>query len=1172
MASFDIRADSRGKQHQASNPNQSVWVSAHAGSGKTHVLASRVVRLLLQGVAPSKILCLTFTKAAAANMALRVFDKLADWTTLADAELGRQIVATGAPVPSRKQLTTARTLFARTVETPGGLKIQTIHAFCERLLHLFPFEANVPSRFEVADDLRQAELLRRARREVLAEANSGKGALGAAVQRVLDECGPEDFENLVKEAMRHGATRARGLQEPAEVLRRSLGLAEGREIRAVEREMAEEGIAPVRWSVIAAILDSGKKPDQDRAREFQQAFSASRSAPSGGTLETCLDSYLAILAIFFTTEGPPRVSLVTDDLARAHPEIEAELRAEQLRLDRLRAERRAAATFDRTRALIEVAGAIFKRYGEEKAARGVLDFDDLVEKTLALLERSDARWVLYKLDAGIDHVLVDEAQDTSEAQWKILEELTGDFAVGRGQSQCPRTFFAVGDEKQSIFSFQGAAPHMFDKMRRKFETRFTAGAQPFAQVPLTLSFRSAPGVLSAIDKVFEHGDHKRGLVAANDVWMPHQALKHQLPGLVELWPLAAARSGDDPRAWTLPLDLLDAKDPAHLVAQRVAQKIAQLIDPGSGEFVHDSRTLRRRPVRPGDILILVRTRGPFFEAMIRALKKCGIPTAGADRLELTHHIAIMDLIAAGRASLLPQDDLILACVLKSPLIGLDDDDLMALAPGRAASLFDALEASADAKHSGAIYKLARWRARAGGGPFAFYASLLGADGGRRDIEARLGPEAGDAIDEFLRLAIAHEQEEGPSLAGFLHGLAGLEYSIKRDMEGAEDAVRVMTVHAAKGLEAKVVFLPDTCHVPSPRHDPRVFALDTKGPGEQTIGWSPRQDLDCEAIAAARGKARDAARDEYRRLFYVALTRAEERLYIAGFHGAKGPDPGCWAEMIRAALANEAGIQSVPAFWNGEDQILRLVSEASGAPAAAALPDGWDLATPAAVVPDWLWRGTGFETNARPPVRPSRALAPAHRLDGTGGAQRREASARGRLIHRLLQYLPGIAARHRRDAALVFVTARAPGLNETARQNLAEEVLKVIALPELAGLFGQDSKAEVSFAGRLVLGQRTLDVPGRVDRIGENQNEIFVADYKTGAPCALDGTPPAYLAQMALYRAVLAPLWPDKTLRSLLIWTAGPRVIRLPAGMLDAALAALAEHPSAIAFPPLIKRL
>jgi len=1155
MASFDIPADTRIKQHQASDPKQSVWVSANAGSGKTHVLASRVIRLLLQGVAPSKILCLTFTKAAAANMAERVFDKLADWTKLSDAELARQSVEIGAPVPSSKQLTAARKLFARTVETPGGLKIQTIHAFCERLLHLFPFEANVPARFEVPEELRQAELLQRARREVLAEANSGKGSLGAALHRVIEECGPEAFEDLVEEAIRKSAiSRARRPQEPAEALLRSLGLIEDRDVACIEREMAEDGIAPERWSPIAAILDSGKKTDQGRAVLFRQAFSAYRVPPSEGSPEACLDSYLAI---FFTVEGLPRTSIVTKALARAHPEIAAELRAEQARLDALRAERKRAATRGRTHALIEFASAIFNRYREEKAARGILDFDDLIERTLALLKHSGARWVHYKLDAGIDHVLVDEAQDTSEAQWKILEELTGDFAAGRGQRQCPRTFFAVGDEKQSIFSFQGAAPHMFDNMRRKFEARFAAGAQPFAHVPLTLSFRSAPGVLTAIDKVFEHGDHKSGLIAANDVWMPHQALKQHLPGLVELWPLAAAQSGQDPGAWTLPLDLIDAKDPANLVAQRVAQKIAQLIEPGSGEFVHDSQTLRPRPVRPGDILILVCTRGPFFEAMIRALKKRGIATAGADRLELTHHIAVMDLVAAGRAALLPQDDLVLACLLKSPLIGLDDDDLMALAPGRSASLFDALQASADAKHSGAISKLALWRSRAGGGPFAFYASLLGPDGGRRDIEARLGPEAGDALDEFLRLALAHEEEGVPSLAAFLDDLAGLEYSIKRDMEGAEDAVRVMTVHAAKGLEAKVVFLPDTCQVPSARHDPKVFALDTKVPGEQTIAWSPRKDLDCAAIAAARGKARDAAMDEYRRLLYVASTRAEERLYIAGFHGMKGPNPGCWAKMIEAALANESGIQTVPAFWNKEDQILRLVTEGSSAPAAT-LTDSRTTATPAAVLPDWLWRGAGFETHERPPLRPSHALAPGQRLDGRGPAQaRREVSRRGRLIHLLLQYLPGVAGRHRRAAALAFLAARVAGLEDTVRLNLAEEALNVIALPELAGLFGQDSKAEVPIAGRISLGQRTIDVEGRVDRIGENQKEILLADYKTGMPCPLDGTPADYLAQMALYRAVLAPLWPDKTLRMLLIWTAGPRVVWLPGEMLDAALAALA---------------
>ncbi len=1156
MAPFDIPTETLGKQHQASNPNQSVWVSADAGSGKTHVLASRVIRLLLQGVAPSKILCLTFTKAAAANMAERVFNTLADWTWLPADELSRAIVAAGAPKPGSRELSAARKLFARTLETPGGLKIQTIHAFCERLLHLFPFEANVPARFEVPDEQGQAELLQRARREVLTEANSGKGTLGAAVQRLNEECGPDAFEGLIKEAMRRSAiSRARWPHDPAEILRRFLGLTEGRDRACIEREMAEDGIAPERWDDLAAILDLGTKTDRDRAKRFRQALSAYRAISSGGYPRDCLDSYLAI---FFTAESEPRKFLVNKALAMAHPEIEAELRDEQSRLERLLDERRAAAILDRSSALIEVASAIFKRYGKEKAARGILDFDDLIDKTLALLERSTARWVLYKLDSGIDHILVDEAQDTSEAQWKILEELTGDFAAGRGQSHGPRTFFAVGDEKQSIFSFQGAAPHMFGRMRGKFDKRFSDGGQTFAHVPLTFSFRSAPGVLAAIDKVFDHGEHKTGVVMANDVWMPHQAVKHQLPGLVELWPLAAAQSNESPGEWMLPLDLLDEQDPANLVAKRVAQKIADFIDPGSGEFVHDSRTLQRRPVRPGDILILVRTRCAFFDAMIRALKKKDIPAAGADRLELTQHIAVMDLMAAGRASLLLQDDLTLACVLKSPLIGLDDDDLMALAPCRSGSLFDALRASKEAKHIEAVNKLALWRGRAGGGPFAFYASLLGGDGGRRDLEARLGPEAGDALDEFLSLAMAHEESAAPSLAAFLNDLAGVEYSIKRDMETGADAVRVMTVHAAKGLEAKIVFLPDTCGVPAPCHDPKMFTLDTIVPGEETIAWSPRKELDCKAVAAARKKASDATMEEYRRLLYVALTRAEERLYIAGFHGAEDPNAGCWAAMIEAALGQGAEIERVPAFWNGEEEILRLVSKGSGAPAAGELADG-GATVPLGVLPDWLHRAARYETNAMPPVSPSKAREVlAGRLERAGPAQARVAAARrGRLIHQLLQYLPGVAAQHRRDAALRFLSARAAGLGDMVRQNLVEEALKVIDLPELAGLFEPGSKAEVSVTGRIALGRRMIDIPCQIDRINERPSEILLADFKTGTPCALDDTPADYFTQMALYRAILAPLWPNKTLRMLLIWTEGPLAVSLPAGRLDAALATFA---------------
>ena len=537
MVLSNIPSQTLQKQRQASDPAASVWVSANAGSGKTHVLAQRVVRLLLQGAPPAKILCLTFTKAAAANMATRVFDTLALWTRLDDAALRAAIVAVGEPDPSARDRIEARRLFARTVETPGGLKIQTIHAFCERLLHVFPFEANAPARFEVADEMAQAELLERARRDVLSDARADR-SLADMLDRVTEDCSAQGFESLVKEAMGQRArARLRWPRDHALSLRSALGLAPGRDVAAIRDQMIEQGIAPARWGEIAAFLATGGVTDQKKAELWRQA-AAWRGA---GDLRLCLDAYLSA---FFKDDEDGYKRLLNGALAKRRPDIEAELYDEQARLDGLRAELKSAATLERSVALAGLVDAIFQRYDTIKAARGILDFDDLIAKTLALLERSDAGWVLYKLDAGIDHILVDEAQDTSATQWRILERLTGEFAVGAGRAASARTFFAVGDEKQSIFSFQGAAPDMFDEMRREFGRTFTAGGRPFAHVRLTESFRSAPGVLSAVDKVFALPEHQSGLVAELDVWMPHEALKKKLPALVEIWPTAGAKARD----------------------------------------------------------------------------------------------------------------------------------------------------------------------------------------------------------------------------------------------------------------------------------------------------------------------------------------------------------------------------------------------------------------------------------------------------------------------------------------------------------------------------------------------------------------------------------------------------------------------------------------------------
>ncbi len=671
-------------------------------------------------------------------------------------------------------------------------------------------------------------------------------------------------------------------------------------------------------------------------------------------------------------------------------------------------------------------------------------------------------------------------------------------------------------------------------------------------MPLKTSFRSVPAVLGTVDQVFLAPAHQRGLVS-DDPWMGHEALKQNLPGLIEIWaPVSAAEAPEaNDESWKLPLDLIDESDPASILAQRVAKKIATLIAPASGELVYDGKAERFRPISAGDILILVRARNAFFDAVIRALKQARVPVAGADRLDLLAHIAVMDLIAAGRAALLPQDDLTLASVLKSPLIGFDDDDLLRLAPGRKGSLFAALGASDETKDKVAYATLLRWRARAAGSAFEFYARLLSEDGGRRAMEARLGPEACDAMDEFLRLALRAEKEGTRALPGFLAEIESLELSIKRDMESAADAVRVMTIHAAKGLEAKVVFLPDTCGAPSGRHDAKLHVLDGRKPDTKVLAWSPRQGDDPEAVGRARQAARDAAEDEHRRLLYVAMTRAEERLYISGFYNKTEPNERAWSRMI-AAVQDDKFVE-VPADWNQDETIWRyaapgtvehIVEEA--APAAAA-----EIALPA-----WLSQPAPREAAPLPPLRPSNALAAGEPEVPPPNPQRRVALQRGRLVHTLLQYLPEVEAAQRHAAAEAFLNLRAPDYPD-ARELIAT-VLGVIEAPALAALFGPRARAEVAVAGTVTLPNGAArDVLGQIDRIAESEDEVILADYKTGAPVAAAATPKSYLAQMALYRALLAPLWPGKSLRCQLIWTSGPETVELSAAQLDAALARLA---------------
>jgi len=1118
----------RNVQIDAADPEISAFVSANAGSGKTHVLAQRVINLLLRGCDPAKILCITFTKAAAANMANRVFGTLADWAVLDDAALDERIRLSTGRKPGPSERARARRLFASALETPGGLKVQTIHAFCTRLLHQFPFEANVAARFTVLDEATTTETLDRLTLDVLQEAAAAPdSALGRALARAIVVAADQTFKDVVGDAIgdRDKLTawldRAGGIDGAMAELSASLGIDPADTLESVEEEFfAASHIPPAEWPLLIEVLESGLATD----RKHVAALHAARAAQGRARI----DEYLKI---FCTTELAPRKNIVTKSIAQNHPDWLARLQAEQDRVCRLLDRERAVEARERTRALVTIAADVIGRYAREKNRRGLLDYDDLIDKTLELFTRASAAWVLYKLDLGIDHVLIDEAQDTSPKQWDIIKTICSEFMPGGARENVKRTIFAVGDEKQSIFSFQGASPRAFDDMRHLFERQFTRAELGWRYLRFGHSFRSGANVLGSVDRVFAAREVYAS-ITTDDAGVPeHQSLPGAAPGLVEVWDLEAPEKREkEIEGWDAPFDLDSEVSPRVKLARRIAAHLKRWTAQG---------------LKAGDVLILVRQRGPLFEAIIRALKDAGVPVAGADRLVLTQHIAVMDLMALADALLLPEDDLALACALKSPLFGLTEEQLFDLAWERTGSLRARLrdEAAADAAFaevSRALDELARIAQRET--PFGFFAHVLGGARGRARILARLGPEANDALDEFLNLALDYEQRETPSLQGFLAWLRRAQSEVRRDMELARDEVRVMTVHGAKGLEANTVVLADTTTDPKGSHPPKLLALDSGA-----LVWAKRKQDDTEAVADARAEVDALARDEYRRLLYVAMTRAAERLIVCGTQGDRKIPDGCWYQLVRDGL--EADCVSEPAD-DGEGNVLRFRKGEPEPPraAAAAAPAPAAIAAPA-----WLTRDAPQEKPALRTITPSGGEEEPRHAPSPGSAQ---ALLRGSLTHRLMQALPDIPAERRRAAAEQYLARAGDELPPEERATIAEQVLRLTEHADFRALYAPGSRAEVPIVGRLSLNGGEVRVSGQVDRLVVTPEAVLIADFKTNrpAPRRFEDVPPAYVRQLALYRALLARLYPGRTVRAALIWTEAPDLMELSAATLDAALA------------------
>lgn len=1126
------------EQRDAADPVACVWVSANAGTGKTHVLIDRVTRLLLNGADPGHILCVTFTKAAAAEMEGRLFHRLGEWATLSDAELQQHLQNLQAGTFDADALRGARKLFARALETPGGLKIRTIHAFCESLLRRFPLEAGVARHFEVLDDRTAFELRAQARTHVLRSAQTGddpvlSGALEQLV-RLIDE---PDFIKLTDEALRQ---QRHGDDETLEALQAALY----RWLGVAAWQTAEDSIAAFAHELpaddmrtAAKALQGGLPTDQKYAAKIIEYLHC----------EDMVAGFTAYQSIFLTEKGDRRIKLLTNAVQKQYTHALPIMEKEQQRVLALMQTLRAQKVAQSSIVALRIGAAVRNAYQNVKRTRAALDYDDLIDRTRHLLKMSGAAWVHYKLDEGLDHILVDEAQDTSPDQWEIIRSLSDEFFSGRGanrearenQGKGPRTLFAVGDEKQSIFSFQGADPASFATMRKAFSTRARDAGLLWRDIELLTSFRSTEQVLGAVDAVFANAQASKGL-SVDDALVRHIASRMGQPGRVEIWPpLDESEAMEAPLPWDAPVDASPPTSPRAQMAARVARHISDLL--------RDAPILpaTERPVKPDDIIVLVRTRNEFFDECIRQLKLRNIPVAGADRMQLLEQLAVMDLIAVGNFVLMPEDDLTLATVLRSPFVGISEEQLFELAHDRQdITLWNSLRTrrNTNAAFADAADMLTELLARADTvPPYEFFAGLLGPLRGRRKLLARLGADANDAIDEFLGLAQQFERAHPPGLQGFLHWLGASQTQIKRDLEQGAGAVRVMTVHGAKGLEAPIVYLPDTCSMPDGKLAPRLIPVED----ENFFVWPIRKDNDDPKTAAMRERAIMAQRYEYRRLLYVAMTRAKDWLFIGGYKGRNILPDGCWHTLIETALAPLAEVVALPWGENG----LRIsgsgvpVAQISSAPALQ----------PAATLPDWTLQPAPTEPGPQRPLAPSRLGDD----DTPVRSPRRDAASedrfkRGRLIHLLLQYLPDIAEAKRDAAARRYLSQPAFALCPPEMDDIVTQAMTVLVFPEFAPVFGPGSRAEVSIAGLVpVMGQGVV-ITGQIDRLCITGQEILVVDYKTHRPppATPDAVPVIYVRQMAAYRAALRMIFPNHRVRCALIWTDIPLLMPLSEAQLD----------------------
>ncbi len=1162
-------------QINAASPLLSAWVGANAGSGKTRVLTNRVARLLLAGANPSRILCITYTKAAAAEMAERLFKLLGEWALQDDAQLAddlQKLEGSDAPRRSGPELSKARQLFARALETPGGLKIQTIHAFCSHVLKRFPLEAGVPPGFGEMEESEATLLIEQALNQTAEDAHKDE-QLATAFWHLGKTFGanrtPEVLRNFINQRQQFETIKHAngGITPMLERLADELGVT----VSTNQEELIAAALDHFPVSEMqrtAECLKIGTKTDKDFADILIVA----------STTENLSNKFDKICSHFLTTKKKPRARLTHKAVQEAFPELDTQLKSIQSVIIETIDLLKGIDILQDTTHFFKVSQHLLSHYEKLKWSRGVLDFDDLIIRTRNLFDKGEhaAQWVMYKLDNGLEHILIDEAQDTSPGQWNVIERPLGEFFSQEETRDQQRTVFVVGDEKQSIYSFQGADTNLFREKSIDLSKKINELAD-FENIPLTLSFRSTAPILNFVDASFDDKTAMEGM--GEQIPLKHGVHRSGEAGLVELWPLTPKPEKLENNPWDAPIDTKPANNPVAQLCGHVAKTIAQWLG-------NDILVSQGRPINPGDIIILVQRRGPLFKQIIKSLTQSNIPVAGADRLALLSETSIQDLLSYARCILLPEDDLSLAETLKSPFFDIDDDNLYSLAADRKSSLWETLQSRHQENKlwRRAYTEISTARKIAlTHGPYDLYVNLLDQGSrqnneqtGRQRLYSRLGSACGDPINAFIRQVLDYEAKHPRNLQAFVTWFEDNAGELKRELDQESNAVRIMTVHGAKGLEGNIVFLLDAHERPSTGKLGPLYKLtpakNINGPLPAIPAIVRSKDKHTACTNVSVEELKENAFEEYRRLFYVAATRAKDRLYICGLD--KGSNS-----------AREEKLYNDDSWYNlAEKSFDRLQTSKTPIKRLTDFPwegEGWHFSCAQTVevdntnkknlentdskpnAPDWLTQPCPCEKLVEH-LSPS-TLADYHEdkaghdrttlvntPEGYSPVGNENKFLRGRTLHRLLELLPDYPQGEHSILADRIIEKLAPELSVETKMEWRDEALRIIGDINFAPVFTQSSRAEVSIGGTPPGARAGIVINGQIDRLAINGNQLLIVDYKTNQPPPLHerDVADAYLAQMAAYRGLMQALYPDKTVKAGLLWTYEARLMMLSDKLLD----------------------